>query len=163
RQPLAYGAREILAAGVALFEVGEPGEEGLGQRLDRIAVATGLGEREGARPPIVVDVAHRRLAPRALAVAAIVEIGHQDVVAVLEDVGRDLEDRAHLALDGIASAVHGGLDALDDDGAAGRVDRPDHSAHGARLKPSVVASGRRSPRASGRSLQTWKNRFWVAQ
>jgi hypothetical protein len=44
-------------------------------------------------------------------------------VAVLEDVGGDLEDRADLALDRIASAVDGRLDALDDDRAARRLDR----------------------------------------
>ena len=42
----------------------------------------------------------------------------EDLVALLEDVGADLDAAAHLALDGIAPAVHDGGDVLDDDGAA---------------------------------------------
>ena len=38
-------------------------------------------------------------------------------MAFLEDVGADLDAIAHLALDGIAAAVHDGGDVLDDDGA----------------------------------------------
>src|SRR6266542_4161983 len=125
---LAERAREVLATLVALLEVGEPRAEGLRQRLDRVVVPAQRLEREGARPAVVVDVAHRRLAPRALAGSPVLQIGDEHVVAVLEDVGLDLEDPPDLALDGIASAVDSGGEPLDDDGAPRRVDRP--SGHG---------------------------------
>jgi len=128
RQPLAERALEVLAAGVALLEVGEPRAERLRERLDRVAIASDRRQRERARPAVVVHVVHRALAPRAVAVAAIAQVSDQRVVAVFEDVGRDLEDRPDLALDGIPAAVHGRREAFDDDGAPGRVDRA--RAHG---------------------------------
>jgi hypothetical protein len=109
---------------VALLQIDEPGPERIGEGLDRVVIPSDRVEPEGAGPAVVVHVPHRRLEPHALVSTAIAHEREQHIVAVLEDVRGDLEDRADLALDRIAAAVDGGRDALDDDGAAGCLDRP---------------------------------------
>ncbi len=80
-----------------LGEVGQPGEEGIRQRLDEELVAAVPLERERARPAIVVHVLQGSLAPILLPGAAIADPGDQHVVTFLEDVGRHLHELAHLA------------------------------------------------------------------
>ena len=122
-------ARQILVRRAALLQIREPRAEGIRERLDRVLISPVRLERELAGPAVVVDVAHRRLTPRALAGAAVPQVGGQHVVAVLEDVGGDFEDGADLALDGIASAVHRWRHGLDDDRAPRGVDgREGHDA-----------------------------------
>jgi hypothetical protein len=127
RQSCTEGAGQLLVPGLALLEVGEPRAVRLGERLDGVDVAARGRQGERTGPAVVVDVAHRALAP-GLVAAPISQEGDEHVVAFLEDVGGDLQLCADLALDRVAAAVDGGRDGLDDDGTRGRVDRP--RAHG---------------------------------
>ena len=161
-EPLPELAGQILAGRVARAEVRQPRAEGLGERLEREDPARVGVEREGARPAVVVDVPHRRLAPLALVDPPVLQKRDEHVVAFLEDVGGDLQHAADLALDRIPATVDRGGDVLDDDRATRVLDRP--RAHGARLKPSASASGPRARRASGPlPRQSSKKRFCVAQ
>src|SRR2546422_10936035 len=110
-------ARDVLARVHALGEVDEPRAERIGHRLDRELPAVDGVEREPAPPAIVVDEAHRRVAPGRLPRPPVLQDGDDDVMAFLEDVGLHLDDIANLTLDGVAAAVDGGSHVLDDDGA----------------------------------------------
>ena len=127
RQSCAEGTGQLLVPGLTLLEVGEPRAIRLSERLDGVDVAARRRQRERTGPAVVVDVAHRALAP-GLVAAPITQEGDEHVVALLEDVGGDLQLCPDLALDRVAPGVDGGRDGLDDDGARGRVDRA--RAHG---------------------------------
>ena len=118
RRALAQLAGHVLARRHPLVEVGQPGAERVGQRLDGVEVARVVLEDERARPAIVVDEPHRRLAPGRLVDAAVLQERDERLVAFLEDVGADLERVADLALDRVAPGIHGRCDVLDDDRAA---------------------------------------------
>src|SRR5439155_14947549 len=164
RQPLLELAREVLPRRVAFGEVGEPGAVRIGERLDGEDPPPDAVERERACPAVVVDVAHRSVSPRALGGTPVLQRGDEHLVAFLEDVGRHLEDGAHLALHGIPATIHRGGDGFDHDGAA-RMDDRAHAArpHAGSAKPSAAASGSSTARASGWAPQSSKNWFCVAQ
>ena len=117
RRALLELAGHVLTGIHPLGEVGQPRGKRVGHGLDRVEIARVVGGGERPGPAVVVHEAHRRLAPGRLVRAPILEEGAQHVVAFLEDVGGHLQDHPHLALDGVAPAVHDGLDVLDDDGA----------------------------------------------
>ena len=87
-------------------------------------MATDRGEGERARPAVVVDEPHRTLAPPLLIEAAKLQEREQLLVSLAKDVGGDLDDIVHLALDGIPPAVDGGSDVLDDDGLLEILEQP---------------------------------------
>ncbi len=118
RHALRQLAGHVLAGLHALGEIGLPGAERIGERLDRVDPPRIVRQRERARPAVIVHEPHRRLAPRALVGATVEEERHQYLVALLEDVGADLEHGADLALDRIAAAVDVRRDRLDHHGAA---------------------------------------------
>ena len=72
--------------------------------LDGVPVAGVVGEEDFAGPAVVVDEAHLGFAPVVLVLTPVFEDGGDLVVAVLEDVGRDLEDVALDTLDRVAPA-----------------------------------------------------------
>src|ERR1700730_13602350 len=95
-----------------------PRAEGVGPGLHRVEVV-GVGlEPERAAPAVVVDEAERRLVPPRLVAPPVADARGQQVVPLLEDVGRDREGIADHALGWIPAVVHRGADVLDDDGAA---------------------------------------------
>jgi hypothetical protein len=112
-------AREVeLAARDAPPHLLDPRAEGVGPGLHRVEVV-GVGlEPERAAPAVVVDEAERGLVPPRLVAPPVADARGQQVVPLLEDVGRDREGIAHHALGRIPAVVHRGADVLDDDGAA---------------------------------------------
>src|SRR5207248_1463452 len=108
-------APDVLSGVDALDEVREPRAEEIGQCLDREDVAAGPGEPERARPAVVVDEAHRALAPPLLVEAPELHECEQLVVSLAKDVGGDLHHLVDLALDGIPSTIDGRSNILDDD------------------------------------------------
>ena len=81
--------------------------------------APGPVHRELARPAhaaqMGVDPAQSDLAPLLLAGAAIADDGADELVAVAEDVGLDVDDVPDAPFGGVAAAVNGGRGELDDD------------------------------------------------
>src|SRR5262245_24453353 len=110
---------------------------------------------------------HGDLAPARVAHLAVPEEGHELLVAFLEDVRGDLEAIAHFALGRIAASVDGRLHALDDHCPfQGIPVRPGDGRGPPRChvaNPRAWARGASTPRASARSAQRAKNRFWGAQ
>jgi hypothetical protein len=74
---------------VLLGDLDPPGGEQVAPGLDRVEVAGVAGEREAAGPAVVVDEAHRRLAPLLVLLRPVADDRAQLVVAVDEDVGLD--------------------------------------------------------------------------
>ena len=98
-----------------------PGRPAVGEGLDGVDVAGVVGQEHLAGPAVVLDQPHLRFLPVLVTGAPVLDDGGDLVVAVLEDVGGDLEDVAHDPLDRVAAGVDLRLHALDDD-AAGRFD-----------------------------------------
>src|SRR6266508_3186554 len=105
-----------LPAGEAALHLLHPGSKDVGPRLDGEDVARVPLERELPGPAVVIDRAHGRLAPARLLPGPVEDHRVQEVVPLLEDVGRDVEPIAYLALAGIPAVVHRRLNALDRDG-----------------------------------------------
>ena len=85
------------ARGPLLGDLVAPRGEEIAPGDDGVAIECVVGELEGAAPAVVVDGAHRRLAPRAVAVPPVKQRRIDLVVAVAEDVGLDhqlVPDRA---------------------------------------------------------------------
>src|SRR5262249_38196504 len=108
-------APHVLPRVDALDQVGDPGAEEIGKRLDRENVTAGLREPERARPAIVVGEPHRALAPRVLIEAAKLQEREQHLVPLAKDVGADLDHVTDLALDRIPPTIDGRRNTLDDD------------------------------------------------
>src|SRR6266542_1140380 len=105
-----------LPAGEAALHLLHPGSKDVGPRLDGEDVARVPLERELPGPAVVIDRAHGRLAPARLLPGPVEDHRVQEVVPLLEDVGRDVGPIAYLALAGIPAVVHRRLNALDRDG-----------------------------------------------
>ena len=107
-----------LTAGQASPHLLDPGAEGVGPGLHRIAIARIGLEWERAGPAVVVHGRERRLAPVGLAHRAEADRRGEKVVSFLEDVGGDRQRVSHDPLDRIAAVVHRGAYVLDHDRAA---------------------------------------------
>jgi hypothetical protein len=112
-------ALDVLPGFDPTAEVAGPGGEPVRPRLDRVDVARVLAEPKGAGPPVVVEVPHRHLVPRAVRALSVAERGGQDVLPLPQDVGPDGHGIADFPLDRVAAVVQLGIDRLDEDAGAG--------------------------------------------
>jgi hypothetical protein len=117
---LAQLARELVLAGLELArQLVAPGGEQVGPGVDRELPAAQPVDHERAAPAHAVVVRVERvqlgLGPRACAGAAVHRDGAQLLVAVAEDVARDLDEVADRALRRVAARIHDGLRVLDVD------------------------------------------------
>src|SRR5581483_3714498 len=98
------------------------------------------GHLEVARPTVVADRLHRRLAPLRFVVRPVAEAARDHVVPVAEGVALDRDQVADDALDREAAAVDDRHDPLDRDARAAprrrlRQRRPGYGVRGRRLGP----------------------------
>ena len=113
-------ATEIVLVGVDLaLELVAPGAEHVGPCLDRELPRAGPVHGELARPPyaaeVRVDPAQADLLPLLITGAAIADDRADQLVAVPEHVGLDVDDVPDAPFGGVAAAVNGRLGELDDD------------------------------------------------
>ena len=159
--PLGQLERHVQPGVVLLHHLGAPAFEQVAPGLDGVDVAAVAHDRKAAGPAIVLDQRHRRLAPGALVLGAVLDAGGNLVVAVAEDVRLDLDHVADHALDRMPSAVELRLDPLDHHpvarqartgvarrhrGPASRAARPASLAppHGRGIPAATTAPGRSS-------------------
>ena len=113
-------AAEVVLVGVDLaLQLVTPGPEHVGPGLDRVLPGAGPIHGELARPAhaaeVRVDPAQAHLAPLLLARAAIADDGADELVAVTEDIGLDVDDVPDAPFGGVAAGVDGRRRELDDD------------------------------------------------
>jgi hypothetical protein len=117
-------AREVgLAGGVLALDLGVPGAEGVGPRLDRPLPDAAGRDGEAAGPGVAVDVGvdapQLVLGPLLRALGARLDDGAQEVGAVLEDLGGHLVGVAGDRLGAVAPAVDQRARVLDLDARGG--------------------------------------------
>src|SRR5207253_3686375 len=99
-------ARQVLLPALELpLELPLPGGPAVDPGRDGVLPAAQLGRRERSVPAVVADRLHRGLAPAVRARWLVADDRTQDVVAVRERVGPDVEVVAHRQLDRIPAAV----------------------------------------------------------
>src|SRR5207249_1041590 len=126
------------------LELVSPRGRAVDVRLDHELPTTERRRLEGTAPTICLVVFHRHLEPCPGPERAVLHRGAEDLVAVTEDVGPDVDLLAECPLDGVAAAVEHRPDVLDLDprrrGSALRQCHGPHSISGRNVRMNRVRS-----------------------
>jgi len=159
-RPLEHLAGDLHPRGQALPEVVGPAPVGVREGLDRVEVARVLLQREARLPAIVAQGRHGHLAPGGVLHRAVAQDRGQGLVPFAEDVGRDPEALAHLALHGEPAALELRLHPPDPDRAGVAPGRAARGRAGGHRAPSDGGDGppaiSPAPPSAGTSRATGK-------